>query len=176
VGETEKKTENAFFSVSPVPRFFFLKVLRFFLKVPVVRRAHPPRLTPHPQVSTTNDNAWGDNMVEITIAVPEELAQRLAGVQDHLPEILARGLEEPSLPMDMYRHVLTFLASTPSPQAILDFELTPTMQARASELLDKNRAGQLTAREAAELNEHVHIDTLLSMLKARALRTNQTPA
>jgi hypothetical protein len=116
-------------------------------------------------------------MVEITITVPEELAKRLAGVHAYLPEILARGLEEPSSPpMDMYRHVLTFLASMPSPQAILDFELTPAMQARASELLDKNRAGQLTPSETAELDEHTHVDTLLSMLKARALRASTTSA
>ena len=111
-------------------------------------------------------------MIEITITVPEELAHRLAGVQDRLPEVLARGLEELSLPpTEMYRYVLTFLASTPSPQEILDFALPQAMQDRASELLDKNRAGQLTNREAAELDEHIHIDNLLSMLKARALRT-----
>lgn len=116
-------------------------------------------------------------MVEITITVPEELAERLAGVHEDLPEILARGLEEPSSPlMGMYRHVLTFLASTPSSQAILDFELTPAMQARASKLLDKNRTGQLTPKEAVELDEHVHVDTLLSMLKARALRTIKASA
>jgi hypothetical protein len=111
-------------------------------------------------------------MVEITVAVPEELAQRLAGVQDRLSEVLARGLEEEAPPStDMYRYVLTFLASMPLPQAILDFELTQAMRDRASELLDKNRAGQLSPREVAELDEHVHIDNVLSMLKARALRT-----
>ncbi len=113
-------------------------------------------------------------MVEITIAVPEELAERLARVRDRLPEVLARGLEEPSFaPTEIYRYVLTFLARTPTPQAILDFDLTPTMQERASELLEKNRAGQLTPQEAAELDEHIHIDNLLSMLKTKALRTLQ---
>lgn len=111
-------------------------------------------------------------MIEITISVPEELAKRLVGMQDRLSEVLVRGLEELSPPpTEMYRYVLTFLASSPSPQEILEFELTQAMLDRASELLDKNRAGQLTPREAAELDEHVHIDNLLSMLKARALRT-----
>jgi hypothetical protein len=110
-------------------------------------------------------------MVEITIQVPESLAERLAAIRDRLPEVLARGLEEPSpLLNEVYRYILDFLANSPSPEAILNFSLTPTMQERSSELLEKNRADQLTPAEATELDEYVRINNVVSLLKARALR------
>ena len=114
-------------------------------------------------------------MVEITIQVPEALAERIAEVRDRLPEVLAVGLRDlPPLPTEGYRYVLEFLASNPSPQAIVDFDLLPAMQARASELLTRERASQLTAAGAAELDEHIRIDNLLSTLKTGALKRLKT--
>ncbi|MBM3226309.1 MAG: hypothetical protein FJZ47_21300, partial [Candidatus Tectomicrobia bacterium] len=110
-------------------------------------------------------------MVEITIAVPEMLAEQLAAVRDHLPEVLIRGLHEAAPPAnEVYRYVLAFLATSPAPEDILNFALTSAMQARASALLDIQRAGQLTPMDMAELDEYTHIDNLLSVLKAGALR------
>jgi hypothetical protein len=71
---------------------------------------------------------------------------------------------------EVYRYILEFLATNPSPQAIVDFRLTPAMQERASELLEKNRSDQLTPAESVELDEYVHINDLVSLLKARALK------
>ena len=114
-------------------------------------------------------------MVEITIAVPEALAERLAAVGDRLPEVLARALDEPApLPNEVYRHVLEFLASNPSPQAIVDFKPTPAMQERMSELLEKNRAGQLTPAESAELDEYEHINRFVRKFKIQALKDLKT--
>ena len=114
-------------------------------------------------------------MAQITIEVPETLAKRLVSVQDRLPELLARWLDEPPPPSnEVYRYVLTFLATNPSPQEILDFRLTPAMQARASDLLAKNRSGELTGVESAELDEYVHINDLVSLLQARALQHVRT--
>lgn len=114
-------------------------------------------------------------MVEITIQVPEALAERLAAVGNRLPEVLARGLDEkPPLPNEGYRYVLQFLATNPSPQAILDFHPTPEMQERIGELLAKNRAGELTLTESVELDEVEHIENFLRKLKIRALKDLQT--
>ena len=114
-------------------------------------------------------------MAQITIEVPDVLAKRLASVQDRLPDMLARELEQPPpLSNEVYRYILAFLATSPSPQAILDFRLAPAMQERASELLEKNRSDQLTPMESAELDEYVHINDLVSLLKARALKTVQS--
>jgi hypothetical protein len=110
-------------------------------------------------------------MAEITIQVPAALAERLAAVRDRLPEVLAVGLKELSpLPNEVYRYVLEFLASNPSPEAILDFDLSPPMRERATELLARERTEQLAAAEVAELDEYARIDNILSTLKTGALR------
>lgn len=109
-------------------------------------------------------------MAEITIEVPEALAEQIATVRDRLPEVLAVGLKELSpLPNEVYRYVLEFLASNPSPETILDFELTPAMRERANELLERERNGRLTAAEETELDEYARIDNILSTLKTGAL-------
>jgi hypothetical protein len=110
-------------------------------------------------------------MAQITIEVPDSLAEQLAPVRDRLPEVLARGLNEPSPTLnEVYRYVLEFLASTPSPEAILSFKMTAAMQERISDLLEKNRSGQLTPAESTELDEYVRIDNLVSLLKTRTFR------
>ena len=59
-------------------------------------------------------------MAQITIEVSDTLAERLASVKERLPELLARALEQPpSLSNEVYRYILAFLATTPSPKVIL---------------------------------------------------------
>src|SRR5262249_25552631 len=110
-------------------------------------------------------------MPQITIEVSEELAHDLALIRDRLPEVLARALhEQHPILNETYRYVLEFLASAPSPEAILNFKMTAAMQERISDLLEKNREGQLTPAELAELDEYVRIDNLVSLLKTRTFR------
>jgi hypothetical protein len=113
-------------------------------------------------------------MARITIEVPDSLAERLAPVRDRLPEVLAHGLDQLSpIPTKVYRDLLDFLTSNPSPQAVLDFKLSQTVQERISDLLEKNREGQLTSAESVELDEYGRINRFFSLLKARALKDVQ---
>jgi hypothetical protein len=113
-------------------------------------------------------------MVEITIQVPEALAERIAAVRDRLPEVLAIGLKElPPLPNAVYRSVLEFLASNSSPQAVLDFKPAPAVQERISELLEKNRTGQLTSEEIVEFDEYERIDRFVRKFKIQAMKDLQ---
>ena len=110
-------------------------------------------------------------MVEITIQVPESLAEKIAANRERLPEVLAIGFKElPPLPNEVYRFVMEFLASNPSPDVILDFDLPPAMRERANGLMQKERAGQSSTAETAELDEYIRIDNILSTLKTGALR------
>ncbi len=109
-------------------------------------------------------------MVEITLEVPESLAERLLAMRARLPDVLAHGLDELSpLPNHTYRYILEFLVSRPSPEMVMNFGPTPEMQARVNDLLDKQRTGRLTEIESVELDECVRIDHLITMLKAQAL-------
>lgn len=110
-------------------------------------------------------------MAQITIEVPEKLAQDLAPIRERLPDILARALhEQHPILNETYRYVLKFLTSNPSPQNILDFRPTQVTQERISELLEKNRTGELLPSESTELEEYVHINEVLSLLKTQTLK------
>lgn len=105
-------------------------------------------------------------MVEMTIQLPDTLASKLALVEDRLPEVLAHGLAQLSpVPNHVYRDVLNFLISQPSPQELAQFAPKPEVQAHVTALLEKNRAGMLTAVEQNELDEYVRINHLVTMFK-----------
>ena len=72
------------------------------------------------------------------------------------------------VPKTLYNEILDFLSSTPTPEAILAFRPSSALQARASELLERNRAGNLSDEDLAELDEFQRMNQFMSMLKIRA--------
>jgi hypothetical protein len=109
-------------------------------------------------------------MVRITLEVPEELSEKLGKMGDRLPEFLSQSLEQVVLPSSVYRYVLNFLASNPTPQQIRDFRPTPEMLERLRILISKSRTGDLTTHELGELDEYERIEHLIVMLKSGNLR------
>jgi hypothetical protein len=61
-----------------------------------------------------------------------------------------------------------FLASSPTPQQIIAFRPSDSLQAHASELLQKNREDRLTAQEKAEMEEFMRMEHFMTLLKAKA--------
>lgn len=108
-------------------------------------------------------------MARITLEVPEELSNQLAQVGDRLPELLALSLQQPALPAHIYRYILNFLASNPTPEQIAAFGPTPEMQERLRTLVARERAGELTEAERLELDEYERIEHLVIMLKSGSL-------
>ena len=119
-------------------------------------------------------------MAQITIEIPDEIASRLSPYQDRLPDLLGRWasrleiIPEPdenvlSQPASqVHQDIVSFLLSQPDPQAILDFKVSEEAQTRLSSLLDKNRSGQLSATEVAELDLYEQLDQMMRMLKLQA--------
>ena len=68
----------------------------------------------------------------------------------------------------IYVEVYDFLTSSPAPEDIVTFKPSATMQSRVSELLDLNRAGQLSADDRAELEEFERLNHFMGMLKIHA--------
>ena len=112
-------------------------------------------------------------MAQITLDLPDELLEQLEQtgenpsdwLRHHLPDVLKSGS---TLPAHLYRYILNFIASNPTPQQISDFRPTPEMQERLRTLL--NRSGNLTPSEQAELDEYERIEHLVIMLKAGNLK------
>lgn len=108
-------------------------------------------------------------MIELTIQIPDELAQRLQPVRDQLVEIIELGLREiTDAQYGLHGEVIEFLASGPGPQAIIDFRPSAEAQTRVAELLNKNQAGTLAPDEEAELDQYESLDYFMTLVKARA--------
>ncbi len=64
--------------------------------------------------------------------------------------------------------VLTdFLASKPTDQAIIDYELPEVLQARAIDLIERNGEGLLSSQEQQEMVDFMRVDRILSLWKAK---------
>jgi hypothetical protein len=87
----------------------------------------------------TGFHAQGTAVATITIDIPDDLMEQLAPLEAQLPELLRRCVQESTLPAQVYRYVLNFLTSQPSPEQIAAFRPTPDMQERLQSLLAKNQ-------------------------------------
>lgn len=108
-------------------------------------------------------------MVKITLDIPDELSDQLAQVGDRLPELLRLSLQQPAIPAHIYRYILDFLSSQPTPDQIIAFRPTPEMTERLQTLITRSQAGILTPSEQRELDEYERIEHLMIMLKAGSL-------
>jgi hypothetical protein len=124
------------------------------------------------------------HMAELTIQIPDELAQRLKPLQNRLPELLWRLLDVANLPSisqptvqtettdipTVYQEVLDFLIKRPTPEEIIAFKVSPQAQARLEVLLEKNRSATLSSMELAELDVYEQLEHMMILLKARAFK------
>ncbi len=121
-------------------------------------------------------------MAELTIQIPDNLAQRLEPLQNRLPELLWRLLDidnqlstsQPTIQTEtidiaaVYQEVLDFLIKRPTPEEIITFKVSPLAQTRLQELLEKNRSATLSPMELAELDVYEQLEHMMILLKARA--------
>lgn len=110
-------------------------------------------------------------MATLTIEIPDDLMAQLSPVKAQLPDLLRRCLHPLALPAQVYRYVLDFLTSQPTPEQIAAFRPTEDMQARLSYLIEKERNDGLSPEEQQELSEYEQIEHLIIMFKAGALTT-----
>ncbi|MGH2409919.1 MAG: hypothetical protein ACRDGS_06050 [Chloroflexota bacterium] len=71
-------------------------------------------------------------------------------------------------PVRAYDEVVSFFAGGPSREEINTFRLSAETLSRVRQLLLKNSAGTLTEDEADELDECVHLDRVLLLIRSRA--------
>jgi len=123
-------------------------------------------------------------MAQLTIDIPDELAQKLAPFQNQLSEFFAnliatslldKLVPKPEVLTDQeflisptYLEILDFLINRPTSKQITNFKVSEESQIRLQELLQKNRETDLNPSEVLELNLYEQLDTLMTMMKVRA--------
>lgn len=121
-------------------------------------------------------------MVELTISVSNELAERLKPIQENLPELLwkicenteyrqVNKLENREINKNsalVYQEIIDFLIKSPTPEEITKFKVSQQAQNKLEILLSKNREKTLTAEENAELDIYENLEHLMTLLKIRA--------
>ena len=112
--------------------------------------------------------------MQITLEVTDRLGKRLQQLGDRLPEVLERVLQELSVsePIEFQddRQIIELLASQPSPDEILALRPTPALQARMSDLLERNKTGTISQQEETELDRHLFLEHLVRLAKAHAYK------
>ena len=77
---------------------------------------------------------------------------------------------------DLIPAFIQLLASQPSPEAILAIRPTPALQARMSELLERNKSGSLSRTEESELDRYLLLEHWVRLAKAHAYKQLQKSA
>lgn len=67
----------------------------------------------------------------------------------------------------IFAEITDFLATNPTPDEIIAYQLPEDLQERAHELLERNGEGLLTDDERDEMFDFVRIDDMMSTLKAK---------
>lgn len=66
--------------------------------------------------------------------------------------------------------VIHFLLHQPTPEDIIAFRPSPAINTRLYELIDRERAGQLSDTEARELESYLYLEHLMRLMKVEAHR------
>jgi hypothetical protein len=107
-------------------------------------------------------------MVQMTMEVPDELAERLQPMSAWLPTIIELGLIGfRTLATATATEVIEFLSQKPSRQEVLAYHVSDTAQGRLQRLLALNERGLLSESEQIELDELQGLEHAILMLKAR---------
>jgi hypothetical protein len=108
----------------------------------------------------------------MTLSIPDDLASRLRPLTPQLPHILELGIRE----WNAQHHqgfsgladVLEKLAALPAPAEVMALRPSDALQARITELLEKNRSSGLSSDEQAEWQRYEYVEHLVRLAKARA--------
>ena len=88
------------------------------------------------------------------------------------PRVSRKNLAHRDAQLGIFGEIAEFLATRPSREKLLNYHPSTKIQRRASELLDKNREGELTHEDREELNEFSQAELFMRMLKAKVRGAN----
>jgi hypothetical protein len=110
--------------------------------------------------------------MQITFDLSEELISRLNSVEDQLPQVIELGLRElnanPQEGFNGVAEILEFLATLPTPEAIMALRPSQELQTQISSLLEKHRNQGLTVTESRIWEQYQYLEHLIRKAKATA--------
>src|SRR2546425_11500438 len=108
--------------------------------------------------------------MQVTIEIPDKLAEQLAPERDHLTAIIARGLRRSwSGTSGLRREVISFLARRPTAEQIIKFRPSETAIQHLQDLLRRNQENTLAPEDEAELDDLCEVDRFVSLIKTEVL-------
>ncbi len=108
-------------------------------------------------------------MTSVTLALSDELAQRLRPLEPFLSTVLELSLVGfQTAAAATATEVIQFLSGDPSPKDILAYHASERTQERTRRLLALNQAGLLSEEERRKLDEFEKIEHFVRLLKAQA--------
>jgi hypothetical protein len=117
--------------------------------------------------------------MQLTLDVPDDLADKIRPMQDRLPHILALGLREFEAEglsgFSGVSDVLELLAGLPTPQEILALRPSPALREEIERLLEKNRDTGLAPAEEERWKQIEYLEHLIRKAKIRAAQQLAIP-
>ena len=108
-------------------------------------------------------------MVEMTMQVPDKLAQRLRPMSPWLATVLELSLVGfKTSAVQTASEIIDFLSTGPSLSEVAAYTISKRAQERLRNLLALNEAGMLSSEEQAELDEIEQIEHIMTLLNADA--------
>ena len=107
-------------------------------------------------------------MIQMTMQVPDKLAERLQPMSLWLPTIIELSLIGfKTLATQTASELIEFLSQNPSPQDVFNYHVSEEKQERLRRLLTLNEGGMLSEAEQLELDELQQIEDVMITLKAQ---------
>lgn len=70
----------------------------------------------------------------------------------------------------VYDEIIDLIAAGTTPQSVIDFHLSETVQERLEDLVYKHQMGELTPEESKELDIFLTLEHIMTLAKARAYK------
>lgn len=111
-------------------------------------------------------------MVELTLQIPNSLAQQIQPITNWLPTIIELSVTnfKSSQVKKASDELIGFLSNSPTPQKVLKYKISDKSQNRVSELLSANGERTLNSIEEKELDEWSKFNHICIMLSAQTLK------
>jgi hypothetical protein len=72
-----------------------------------------------------------------------------------------------------YEEIIEFIAAGTTPEAVVAFRPSDSVQQRVAGLIDRSKEGSISSEEQSELDDYLQLEHIMIMAKARAREYTQ---